>query len=569
MIHPECKVIDNNEPPELEKYLTPIYPTTDGLHQTRLRSLLNQAFVILSKTSSKRVTDLIPKNLLTHLGLPSLVDSLRQIHYPAADENTAAVMEGTHPAQRRLIFEELLAYQLSLKTLRKNSRTYLAPKTQKSMLQTKLNGLLSFDLTESQRKVIKEINHDLGSGIPMLRLLQGDVGSGKTVVAAMVIANIIDSGHQAAFMAPTELLAEQHYQTMMAWFKEMKTKVFLLTSKLGSANRKKILLDIKSSPASIVIGTHALFQNEVAYNNLGLIVVDEQHRFGVEQRLALMGKGATQGFRPHQLIMTATPIPRTLAMAAYADLDISTIKGLPPNRKLIKTAVIPEERRQEIIFRISAVIKSGTQVYWVCPLIAESEKIDVQSAIDTAEKLAKELAPYKIGLIHGKMESLEKEKVMRSFSEAKSDLLVATTVIEVGVDVPNASLMVIENAERLGLAQLHQLRGRVGRGEKQSSCLLVYKSPLTEMAQQRLEVIRATTDGFEIADRDMQLRGPGELLGTRQAGVAQFKIADLTRDIDLIDEIQVMADKLLAEDPRLVEELKKRWLGHRIEFARI
>jgi ATP-dependent DNA helicase RecG len=370
-------------------------------------------------------------------------------------------------------------------------------------------------------------------------------------------------------MAPTELLAEQHYQTMMAWFKEMKTKVFLLTSKLGSANRKKILLDIKSSPASIVIGTHALFQNEVAYNNLGLIVVDEQHRFGVEQRLALMGKGATQGFRPHQLIMTATPIPRTLAMAAYADLDISTIKGLPPNRKLIKTAVIPEERRQEIIFRISAVIKSGTQVYWVCPLIAESEKIDVQSAIDTAEKLAKELAPYKIGLIHGKMESLEKEKVMRSFSEAKSDLLVATTVIEVGVDVPNASLMVIENAERLGLAQLHQLRGRVGRGEKQSSCLLVYKSPLTEMAQQRLEVIRATTDGFEIAERDMQLRGPGELLGTRQAGVAQFKIADLTRDIDLIDEIQVMADKLLAEDPRLVEELKKRWLGHRIEFARI
>ena len=569
MIHPECKVIDNNEPPELESYLTPIYPTTDGLHQTRLRSLLNQAFVILSKTSSKRVTDLIPKNLLEHLGLPSLVDSLRQIHYPAADENTAAVMEGTHPAQRRLIFEELLAYQLSLKTLRKNSKTYLAPKTQKSMLQTKLNGLLPFDLTESQLKVIKEINHDLESGIPMLRLLQGDVGSGKTVVAAMVIANIIDSGHQAAFMAPTELLAEQHYQTIMAWFKEMKTKVFLLTSKLTAANRKKILLDIKSSPASIVIGTHALFQNEVTYNNLGLIVVDEQHRFGVEQRLALMGKGATQGFRPHQLIMTATPIPRTLAMAAYADLDISTIKGLPPNRKSIKTAVIPEERRQEIIFRISAAIKSGTQVYWVCPLIAESEKIDIQSAIDTAEKLAKELAPYKIGLIHGKMESLEKEKVMRSFSEAKSDLLVATTVIEVGVDVPNASLMVIENAERLGLAQLHQLRGRVGRGEKQSSCLLVYKSPLTEMAQQRLEVIRATTDGFEIADRDMQLRGPGELLGTRQAGVAQFKIADLTRDIDLIDEIQVMADKLLAEDPHLVEELKKRWLGHKIEFARI
>ena len=569
MIHPECKVIDNNESPELDRYLTPIYPTTDGLHQTRLRSLLNQAFVILSKTSSKRVTDLIPKHLLTQLEMPSLVDSLRQIHYPAADENTTAVMEGTHPAQRRLIFEELLAYQLSLKTLRKNSRTYLAPKTQKSMLQTKLSGLLPFDLTESQLKVIKEINHDLESGIPMLRLLQGDVGSGKTVVAAMVIANIIDSGHQAAFMAPTELLAEQHYQTMIAWFKEMKTKVFLLTSKLTAANRKKILLDIKSSPASIVIGTHALFQNEVMYNNLGLIVVDEQHRFGVEQRLALMDKGATQGFRPHQLIMTATPIPRTLAMAAYADLDISTIKGLPPNRKSIKTAVIPEERRQEIIFRISAAIKSGTQVYWVCPLIAESEKIDIESAIDTAEKLAKELAPYKIELIHGKMESLEKEKVMHSFSEAKSDLLVATTVIEVGVDVPNASLMVIENAERLGLAQLHQLRGRVGRGEKQSSCLLVYKSPLTEIAQQRLEVIRATTDGFEIADRDMQLRGPGELLGTRQAGVAQFKIADLTRDIDLIDEIQVMADKLLAEDPHLVEELKKRWLGHKIEFARI
>jgi len=403
----------------------------------------------------------------------------------------------------------------------------------------------------------------------MLRLLQGDVGSGKTIVAAIAALQCIANGKQCALMAPTEILAEQHRQSFEGWLKPLGLKVGWITGKIKGKARIEQLKMIKDGSAQIVIGTHALFQEEVFFQDLALTIIDEQHRFGVEQRLALMGKGATQGFRPHQLIMTATPIPRTLAMAAYADLDISTIKGLPPNRKSIKTAVIPEERRQEIIFRISAAIKSGTQVYWVCPLIAESEKIDIQSAIDTAEKLAKELAPYKIGLIHGKMESLEKEKVMRSFSEAKSDLLVATTVIEVGVDVPNASLMVIENAERLGLAQLHQLRGRVGRGEKQSSCLLVYKSPLTEMAQQRLEVIRATTDGFEIADRDMQLRGPGELLGTRQAGVAQFKIADLTRDIDLIDEIQVMADKLLAEDPHLVEELKKRWLGHKIEFARI
>jgi ATP-dependent DNA helicase RecG len=569
MIHPECKVIDRDEAPSLETYLTPVYPTTDGLHQMRLRSLLNQAFAILSKNTDKKVTDVIPKDLLAHLSLPSLVDSLRQIHYPGADEDTAALMEGTHPAQRRLVFEELLAYQLSLKTLRKNHKTHIAPKTKKNTLQAKLNSTLPFNLTKSQLKVIKEINHDLGSGIPMLRLLQGDVGSGKTIVAAMVIANVIDTGHQAAFMAPTELLAEQHYETIAVWFEKMNTQVFLLTSKVTATNRKKMLLNIKNIPASIVIGTHALFQNEVIYNKLGIIVVDEQHRFGVEQRLALMGKGATQGFRPHQLIMTATPIPRTLAMAAYADLDISTIKGLPPNRKPIKTAVIPEERRQEIIAKISAAIKSGTQVYWVCPLIAESEKIDIESAIDTAAKLSKELSPHKVGLIHGKMESHEKENIMRSFSEAKTDLLVATTVIEVGVDVPNANLMIIENAERLGLAQLHQLRGRVGRGEKQSSCLLVYKSPLTEMAQQRLETIRATNDGFEIADRDMRLRGPGELLGTRQAGVAQFKIADLTRDIALIDEVQVMADKLLEEDPYAVEKLKKRWLGHKIEFARI
>jgi ATP-dependent DNA helicase RecG len=569
MIHPECKIINPNESPPLEGYLSPVYPTTEGLHQNRLRSLLNQAFDILKRNSDTNVADILPKNLLSYLNLPSLVDSLRQIHYPAADESVTALIEGTHPAQRRLVFEELLAYQLSLKTLRKNSKSYIAPKAKRTLLQTGLKNTLPFELTKAQLKVIEEIDHDLKSGAPMLRLLQGDVGSGKTVVAAMAMANIIDTGHQAAFMAPTELLAEQHYQTIKIWFEKSSIPVFLLTSKLTAANRKKVLLGVKDTPASIVIGTHALFQDAVLYNNLGIIVVDEQHRFGVEQRLALMGKGAAQGFRPHQLIMTATPIPRTLAMAAYADLDISTIKGLPPNRKPIKTAVIPEERRQEIISRISAAIESGTQVYWVCPLIEDSEKINIQSAIDTAENLAKELAPYKVGLIHGKIAPDRKESIMRSFSEAKTDLLVATTVIEVGVDVPNASLIVIENAERLGLAQLHQLRGRVGRGEKQSSCLLVYKSPLTEIARQRLETIRATNDGFEIADRDMHLRGPGELLGTKQAGVAQFKIADLTRDIALIDEIQKIANKLLEGDPHVVEELKKRWLGRKIEFARI
>ena len=569
MVHPECQVIDVDDPPPVASELTPIYPTTEGLHQTRLRKLTDQALAIMDATLDAAIDDLIPAAVVATLGLPDLNTALRYVHRPPHDARTEDLAEFTHPAQRRLVFEELLAHQISLKRLRENARDFAAPKVSSSALRIRLLERFGFDLTNAQQRVIREIDADIGSGVPMLRLLQGDVGAGKTAVAGAVATMLIEHGYQVALMAPTELLAEQHARSMKAWFEPLGVEVILLTSRLSKANRAPLLERLQSEAAVLAVGTHALFQSDVVYGKLGLIVVDEQHRFGVEQRLALRDKSARDGFRPHQLIMTATPIPRTLAMTAYADLDISVLDELPPNRKPVLTAVLPETRRDEIVQRIASACGEGRQVYWVCPLIDESDVLEHQAATDTAEQLASILPNIRIGLVHGRMPDKEKDVAMAAFTAGDIDLLVATTVIEVGVDVPNASLMVIENAERLGLSQLHQLRGRVGRGSERSNCLLLYKAPLSPMAKERLRVIRETTDGFVISERDLALRGPGELLGTRQAGVSQFRIADLSRDSALLVDVQKSAQQILTEYPETALQLVKRWLADRVEYANV
>lgn len=561
MVHPECRTIDPGNPPPLEKTLTAIYPTTDGLSQIRLRRLVQQALLLSENVDLSHEEELLPKKLRQSLDLPNLHEAIRIIHHPPKGTELCFTSTRSHPAQKRLIFEELLAHQISLKEKRLNRSKHTAPTCGELKKHTLLKNRIGFSLTKGQSDAISDISNDLGSGVPMLRLLQGDVGSGKTAVAAMAASILIEEGYKVVIMAPTELLVDQHYKTFSAWFPDL--EVILLTGKLGERERNLVKRKIADECPSIVIGTHAVFQKDVVYTKLGLIIVDEQHRFGVGQRLALNQKGDSRGLKAHQLIMTATPIPRTLAMAAYADLDISTIKDLPPGRSPVTTAVIPEERRKEVIARISSAVDDGTQVYWVCPLIEESDKIDTESAIKTASLLAEEIKSTKVGLIHGRMKEIDKEKIMSNFMNGHINLLVATTVIEVGVDVPNASLMIIENAERLGLAQLHQLRGRVGRGEKQSSCLLLYKTPLSEMAEKRLRAIRTSNNGFEIAERDMELRGPGELLGTRQAGIAQFKIADLTLDSALIELVEKTAESLLLEQPAVAKKIQERWLADR------
>ena len=567
MIHPECQVIDLDDPPPVAEALTPIYPATEGLHQARLRKLTDQALAIMD--AYEAVDELIPIGIMDKLGLPGLHEALRFVHRPPPDASTEQLAESVHPAQRRLVFEELLAHQISLKRLRENARNFAAPKVAGSSLRARLFNAFGFELTHAQQRVIEEIDRDIASGVPMLRLLQGDVGAGKTAVAAAVTTVLIEHGFQVALMAPTELLAEQHARNLHRWFEPLGVDVVLLTSRLTKAARAPLLERLASDQPALAIGTHALFQSDVAYGRLGLIIVDEQHRFGVDQRLALRDKGAREGFRPHQLIMTATPIPRTLAMTAYADLDVSVLDELPPGRKPVGTAVLPETRRHEIVERIAAAGREGRQVYWVCPLIDESEALQYQAATDTAEQLAEALPEIRIGLVHGRLPDKDKDAAMAAFVQGETALLVATTVIEVGVDVPNASLMIIENAERLGLSQLHQLRGRVGRGGQQADCLLLYKVPLSPMAKRRLQVMRETTDGFVIADRDLALRGPGELLGTRQAGASQFRIADLSRDAGLLLDVQKTATQLLSEHPIAAGKLVGRWLAERVEYANV
>jgi ATP-dependent DNA helicase RecG len=567
IIHPEYRRIEANAAQVTEEHLTPTYPSTEGVTQGRLRLLVGLA---LDQTGVNDPEDLLPPALLADSRLPTLREALLYVHRPPADAPVDLLLSGRHPAQRRLAFEELLAHQVSLKLLRQRiqSDPGWALKSD-GMLKAGFLAALPFRMTPAQQRVLSEIEGDLQLAKPMLRLVQGDVGCGKTLVAALAATQAIQMGRQVALMAPTELLADQHAQNFRRWFEPLGVAVACLSGRQTGKARNAVLAGIRLGHAAVVIGTHALFQESVEFASLALVIVDEQHRFGVHQRLSLREKGAADGHQPHQLIMTATPIPRTLAMTAYADLDVSVIDELPPGRTPVKTVVLAETRREEVVQRIRTACLQGRQAYWVCPLIDESEEMPYQAAEETAAALGAALPELAVGLVHGRMQPAAKERAMRRFKDGEIQLLVATTVIEVGVDVPNATLMVIENAERLGLAQLHQLRGRVGRGSHASSCLLLYRAPLSQLARLRLAVMRDTNDGFEVARRDLELRGPGELLGTRQTGLAQMRVADLLRDADLLPRVQIAAETLLGSWPSRVAPLIRRWVGHAEQYGRV
>lgn len=568
MVHPEYQIIAGEGIVAVDTELTPIYPTTEGLHQLSLRKLLKQALASLdNSTLPELLTD---QNRLHPVANYSLSDALRYVHQPPPDVDVQQLLERTHPTQRRLAFEELLAHQVSMRQMRQRTQQHKAPvlvgvneHSQQFLDQ------LPFPLTAAQQRVIDEILADIKQAIPMQRLVQGDVGSGKTVVAAMAVVAAVSAGYQAVMMAPTELLAEQHFQTFNIWLKPLGFNVGWCAGKQTASQRKQVLSELKSGEIRVAVGTHALFQDEVTFNNLGLVVIDEQHRFGVHQRLALRDKGRHRDLMPHQLVMTATPIPRTLAMTAYADLTVSVIDELPPGRSPVTTVVMPDSRREDIVARVAVAGEEKRQVYWVCTLIEESEHLQCQAAEDSATALQEALPNLTIALVHGRMKGVDKELIMQKFKAGEIDILVATTVIEVGVDVPNASLMVIENAERLGLAQLHQLRGRVGRGSVQSHCVLMYHPPLSENGQARLKCLRESSDGFVIAQRDLELRGPGELLGTRQTGLPQFRVADLVEDQDLVAVMQESADQFLQSTPERADDLIARWFGHKIDFGQV
>jgi ATP-dependent DNA helicase RecG len=566
-VHPEYRRADAPAARAAADHLTPIYPATEGITQGRLRQLVLAA---LERLSTEEVPDWLPPSLLADANLPSLRAALEYVHRPPSDAPVEMLMQWRHPAQRRLAFEELLAHHLSLKLLRKRVQSEPGwPLPENDVLKMQLLAALPFRLTRAQQRALHEVEADLALATPMLRLVQGDVGCGKTLVAALAATRALHAGRQVALMAPTELLAEQHAQNFQTWFKPLGIEVALLAGRQTAKARSTTLAAIAGGHAPIVVGTHALFQESVDFASLALVIVDEQHRFGVHQRLSLTEKGTSESHRPHQLIMTATPIPRTLAMTAYADLDVSVIDELPPGRTPVQTVVLAEQRREEVVLRIRTACLQGRQAYWVCPLIDESDELPFQAAEETAAALSEALPVLKVGLVHGRMPAAAKLDVMQGFKAGKIQLLVATTVIEVGVDVPNATLMVIENAERMGLAQLHQLRGRVGRGNHASSCLLLYRSPLSPLARERLAVMRATNDGFEVARRDLELRGPGEFLGTRQTGLAQMRVADLLRDADLLPRVQIAAESLLREWPQQIAPLVRRWVGPAEQYARV
>lgn len=559
LYHPEYKVLKDpaNEP--LADTLTPVYPASEGLQQNRLRSIIGQARELL-KTAS--IEDFLPVELCQRYGFSTLSEVLMLIHQPSVAASSDWLFQESNPGQKRLAFEELLSHRLCMRQNRVSTNQKFAPKLQPNpALIKQFLKLLPFDLTGAQKQVWQEISADVDKSAPMLRLLQGDVGSGKTVVAAISALHAIGNGYQVAIMAPTEILAEQHFTNFKNWFGELGINVGWLSGKTKVAARRKQLEEVESGVTQLLVGTHALFQEGVVYSQLGLIVIDEQHRFGVHQRLALREKAAKDRITPHQLIMTATPIPRTLAMSAYADLDCSVISELPPGRIPINTALIANDRREQVVERIEKACSAGNQAYWVCTLIEESEELECQAAEVTWGQLKEQLSHLSVGLIHGRLKPAEKAAIMESFKQGEIQLLVATTVIEVGVDVPNANLMVIENPERLGLAQLHQLRGRVGRGQAASHCIMLYQTPLSEHSKKRLLVMRESTDGFYIAEKDLELRGPGQVLGTQQTGLMTFKIADLTRDADLLDKVQAASDVITKDYPEVIEPLIKRWLG--------
>nr|WP_067289003.1 ATP-dependent DNA helicase RecG [Marinobacterium profundum] len=566
MVHPEYSRIDGDDPVSVNANLTPVYPATEGLHQTRLRSLVTLAMQHLQPGT---LPDLLPEALRRQWKLPGLDDSIRYLHQPPVDANQDLLLEGRHPSQRRLAFEELLAHHLTLLNLRQQAQQQGAPALPyRGTLVKPFLAALPFPLTGAQQRVCNDVARDMAKTFPMLRLIQGDVGSGKTVVAALAALQAVENGVQAAIMAPTEILAEQHRNNFTQWLEPLGIEVAWLAGKVKGKARQKQLAAIQDGSARLVVGTHALFQDEVQFQDLGLVVVDEQHRFGVHQRLSLREKGRNGERAPHQLIMTATPIPRTLTMSAYADLDCSVIDELPPGRTPVNTVVIADGRRQEVVQRVSLACAEGRQAYWVCTLIDESEALQCQAAEVTCENLREALPDLRIGLVHGRMKATEKASVMAQFKAAELDLLVATTVIEVGVDVPNASLMIIENPERLGLAQLHQLRGRVGRGSQESFCVLMYQMPLSKQGRERLAVMRETTDGFRIAEKDLELRGPGEVLGTRQTGMMQFRIADLSRDADLLPGVREVALQI-QQDASLGSAVIRRWLGQGGEYGHV
>ena len=567
IVHPEYRRADAYDAQAVEDVLTPVYPATEGVQQGRLRVLTARA---LKDAAVNPLHDWLPGELLADLNLPSLRDALEYVHRPPPDASLGLLAAGRHPAQRRLAFEELLAHHLSLRLLRREvQRDPAWPIGGHGALEDRLLGSLPFELTGAQRRVRGELLADLARTNPMMRLVQGDVGSGKTVVAALAALRAVEAGHQAALMAPTELLAEQHAQNFARWLEPLGVDMALLSGRLKGKARQAALDAIASGTVRLAVGTHALFQEGVRFASLALVIVDEQHRFGVHQRLALREKGRTGSRFPHQLIMTATPIPRTLAMTAYADLDVSVIDELPPGRTPVTTVVVPETRRDEVTARVDAAVRDGRQAYWVCPLIEESETLQLKTALATHAAIQASFPELSVGLVHGRLKAAEKAAVMGAFKGGQTQLLVATTVIEVGVDVPNATLMVIENAERMGLSQLHQLRGRVGRGREASACILMYEPTLSAAARARLKVIFETTDGFEIARQDLALRGPGELLGSRQSGVPMLRFADLATDSALIERARAVAERMLRLEPKLARAHLERWLGSRHEYLKV
>ncbi|ENU28111.1 ATP-dependent DNA helicase RecG [Acinetobacter modestus] len=559
MYHPEIQVIQQHTPlPRTQ--LTAIYPSTEGLTQPKLREYVRQAL----QHHSDALAELLPKKYSNGY---ELKQALEYIHEPPVDANMQQLNQGSHPAQQRLIFEELVAHQISLLTRRAYIRQIAAPRFDSSKILAKaLLDSLPFQMTNAQKRVSKEILQDLKQDQPMLRLVQGDVGAGKTLVAAVAACHALEADWQVALMAPTEILAEQHYLNFKRWFEPLGIQVAWLSGKQKGKARTQAEQQIKQGHAQLIVGTHALFQDAVEFSKLGLVIIDEQHRFGVDQRLALRNKGANQ-FTPHQLVMTATPIPRTLAMSAYGDLDTSIIDELPPGRTPIQTVTIPLDRREQVLQRIASNCREGKQAYWVCTLVEQSETLDAQAAEATYQEIKERFPDINIGLVHGKMKADEKQTVMQAFKDNQSQLLIATTVIEVGVDVPNASIMVIENAERLGLSQLHQLRGRVGRGATASFCALLYKTPLSQNGQERLSILRESNDGFVIAEKDLEIRGPGELLGTKQTGDMGFRVARLERDDHLLTQAHYVAEQILKDYPQHADGLLKRWLPEAPRYA--
>ncbi len=558
MVHPQYRLVGAEEP--VAEALTPIYPTTAGLGQAALRKLVQAALAECD------LADTLPNEILLPLGLPAFAESIAYLHQPPPDAPLELLAERTHPAWQRLKFDELLAQQLSMhQHYRRRRAQSAAPMPPRHHLTRALLAALPFPLTRAQQRVMTEITSDLAKPHPMQRLLQGDVGSGKTVVAALAALQAIENGLQAAIMAPTEILAEQHYQKLSAWLAPLGLKVVWLAASLPKKEKQAALAAVAAGEAQLAIGTHALFQEQVVFRNLGLAIIDEQHRFGVHQRLALRQKGA----QPHQLMMSATPIPRTLSMSYYADLDVSVIDELPPGRTPVVTKLVGDSRRDEVVARVREACLKGRQAYWVCPLIEESEKLQLQTAMETFETLSATFPELKVGLVHGRLHARDKAATMAAFKAGEIHLLVATTVIEVGVDVPNASLMVIEHAERFGLSQLHQLRGRVGRGAAQSACILLYQTPLSETARARLKIIYENSDGFEIARQDLLLRGPGEFLGARQSGVPLLRIADIEQDQVLLEAARRIAEKILAEQPEVAERHLQRWLAGAEQYLKV